>query len=337
MNPNRIIPIFSFGISLLLLFACSRSYPSKLQVSAYNVENLFDLVDDPHTRDDDFTPEGSQKWTEDRYQAKLQSVGKVFSGMGHPDLIGLSEVENKTVLTELLDVTSLKKANYGIVHFDSPDQRGIDVGLLYKSKLFTVLRSEAINVSLEPAGDTLPTRDILYVALLLAKKDTFHVLVNHWPSRRGGAEASAPKRMLASKAVRDKVQTILNQSPAANIVVMGDFNDTPINASLLYLAKGDGSTTTMLYNPFLDLEGRGLGSYNYRGNWEMIDQILISTAFISDQYTWTYKDAQIFREDWMMFEHPKYGISPNRTYGGPNYYGGISDHLPVQVFLTRKK
>jgi endonuclease/exonuclease/phosphatase family metal-dependent hydrolase len=143
--------------------------------------------------------------------------------------------------------------------------------------------------------------------------------------------------MLASKTARDKVQAILKQSPAANIVVMGDFNDTPTNASLLYLAKGEGSTTALLYNPFLDLEGQGLGSYNYRGNWDMIDQILMSTAFISAQNTWKYKDTQIFREDWMMFDHPKFGISPNRTYGGPNYYGGISDHLPVQVFLTRKK
>jgi endonuclease/exonuclease/phosphatase family metal-dependent hydrolase len=337
MNLNRIISVFSFGISLLVLFSCGKSYPSKLQVSTYNVENLFDLVDDPLTRDEDFTPEGSQKWSDDRYQAKLQSVGKVFSGMGHPDLIGLSEVENRIVLTELLNVPSLKKANYGVVHYDSPDQRGIDVGLLYKSRLFKVLHSEAIPVDLGPAGDTLPTRDILYVELLLGKKDTFHVLVNHWPSRRGGMEASEPKRMLASQTARTKVQTILKRSPGANIMVMGDFNDTPANASLLNLAKGDGSTTTNLYNPFLDLERRGLGSYNYRGNWDMVDQILISPAFISEQSNWTYKDVQIFKEDWMMFEHPKYGPSPNRTYGGPNYYGGTSDHLPVQVFLKYKK
>jgi predicted extracellular nuclease len=221
-----------------------------------------------------------------------------------------------------------------MVHHDSPDERGIDVALLYKSSVFRQIADQPIPVHLE--SDSLPvyTRDILYVALVDNRyNDTFHIFVNHWPSRIGGKEKSEPKRMKASSELKSAIENMWSYIPTAHIIIMGDFNDNPTDSSILSLLKTKHPFGTQsLLNLSLDQHQRGLGSYNYRGNWDMLDQIIISSSILTISHVKTV-DFQIFNRNFLMFDHPQFGKSPNRTYGGPNYYGGYSDHLPVSLFI----
>lgn len=324
---------------LLSLPTCAQKDKAPLRIAFYNVENLFDLEDDPATNDDDFTPAGKQEWTAERYQTKLDRIGEVVGGMGYPALLGLCEVENATVLSDLCRSDKLRRQDYQFVHFDSPDYRGIDVALLYRKKQFRVLSSETIQIQfpaeLIPEQPDYTTRDILVVQGILAKKDTVHVIVTHFPSRRGGVEASEPKRLYVAAQIRAKVDAIFAQNPLANIVIMGDFNDEPDNLSVNEILGAQPivkkSDPHQLYNCFSESDAEGLGSYNYRGNWNMLDQIILSSPFFDGKNRLQFSRAEIYRQEKMMYTDDRFGPTPNRTYGGPNYYGGYSDHLPVFV------
>ena len=299
----------------------------------YNVENLFDLKNDPDRNDDDFTPDGRNKWTQERYDEKLANLSKVIKGMGLPSLLGVCEVENRTVLADLAKVDALKAADYGFVHYDSPDFRGIDVALLYKKKEFKVLDSRNIQINF-PAEivEDYTTRDILQVKGVFLGRDTLHVFVNHWPSRRGGVKESQPKRMYVAQQLRKAIDELLAVNPSATIIVMGDLNDEPINDSLIKALQTQRENEQAdLYNCFMKADQEGKGSYNYRGNWNMLDHIIISAAFKQANAGLRVGQAVIFREEWMMYKDKKFGPRPSRSYGGPNYYGGYSDHLPVYV------
>jgi endonuclease/exonuclease/phosphatase family metal-dependent hydrolase len=337
------------ALSLLVFVSCSPLQrgglvqTDKLAIGFYNVENLFDTVDDPHIPDEEFTPTSKKEWTPERYGVKLAHLAKVVDGMGYPALLGLAEVENATVLTDFCEKTSLAAKGYAFAHFDSPDERGIDVALLFQKKYFKILHAEplAIHFSAEVAqGDPNPaTRDILFVQGILPKKDTLYVMVVHAPSRSGGQKETEPERIFVAEKIRSKADEIFSKNPNANIVIMGDFNDEPTDPSIAQILDAQPLTENIqparLYNCFSKLDAQNLGTYNYRGNWNMLDQVILSGNLIQRKNGLHFKEAAIFSQEWMMYEDKKYGPAPSRTYGGDHYFGGYSDHLPVMVTLGR--
>lgn len=296
-------------------------------IVSYNVENLFDTEDDPAIDDDDFLPEGDLAWTEERYTRKLEHLSEAvaWSANGVPALLGLVEVENQAVVADLAGTGALRDAGYVVVHHDSPDERGIDVALLVHPRYAQVVASKSLRVPLE--GDR--TRDVLHAELALADNGRLHVFVNHWPSRRDGA-ASVPKRLAAAHVVRQQVDDILAKDPDARVLIMGDFNDAPTDASIQngLRAACDPQVPADLYDLMCIDQPQGHGSYNYQGDWSYLDQIIVSRALLSEA-----DEATAFWDRRLLFRHPRYGRSPDRTYAGKDYKGGYSDHLPVVLKL----
>lgn len=309
-----------------------------LLVMFWNVENYFDTYDNPSTTDEEFTPTGDNRWGRARFEKKRDDIAKTILLAADqygdlPALIGLAEVENAFVLQELLEETPLARTQYNYIHNDSPDSRGIDVALLYREELFTPLETKYI-------GFSFPTRDVLYTKGVVNGLDTLHIMVNHWPSKRGNEESSGRKRVYVSLKVSHVVDSILLRNPAANIVLMGDFNDTPASSPLKNLGQ--------LTNLAKWADGAE-GSYKYRESWSMIDQFLVSENLIKEessikekneafrpQWIYTHRNMEIFAPEALFAEDATYmGVKPKRTYSGPRYLGGISDHLPV-VFKLYK-
>ena len=309
-----------------------------LLVMFWNVENYFDTYDNPSTTDEEFTPTGDNRWGRARFEKKRDDIAKTILLAADqygdlPALIGLAEVENAFVLQELLEETPLARTQYKYIHKDSPDSRGIDVALLYREELFTPLETKYI-------GFSFPTRDVLYTKGVVNGLDTLHIMVNHWPSKRGNEESSGRKREYVSLKVSHVVDSILLRNPAANIVLMGDFNDTPASSPLKNLGQ--------LTNLAKWADGAE-GSYKYRESWSMIDQFLVSENLIKEessingkneafrpQWIYTHRNMEIFAPEALFAEDATYlGVKPKRTYSGPRYLGGISDHLPV-VFKLYK-
>lgn len=292
-------------------------------IVSYNVENLFDTEDDQGTGDDDFLPNGTYAWTAERYATKLQHLAEAigWSANGAPALLGLVEVENRAVVADLAATGVLQQAGYTIVHHDSPDERGIDVALLVHPRYARVVKDEALNVPLK--GDR--TRDVLYAQLQVADGRQLHVFVNHWPSKRDG-EQSIPKRMAAAQVVRQRVDALLKRDPEAQVLIMGDFNDAPGEASIQegLGAACDRKAHASLYSLMCIGQPEGHGSYNYRGEWSYLDQLIVSRGLLPQ-----VQDAKAHWDDRLLFRHPRNGRSPDRTYAGKDYKGGYSDHLPV--------
>ena len=360
----------------------SGSAKDPYRIAFYNVENFFDTEDDPLTRDEEFTPTGKLEWTPERYAKKVKNIGSVVAAV-HPSVLGLCEVENRRVVEDLLKGTpALVAADYGICHYDSPDERGIDVALVYRKKDFRVISDRPIRVTMPPdavdpndapakpknsnkqgknkpvdtTDSTLnaanqssapkkstrsaPTRDILFVDGIFGGKDTVSFYVNHWPSRRLGDKYSAPRRMAVARTLRRDIDSLLTVRPKAKIVIMGDFNDQPTDPSIAQglrardnvNATGNGDLFAIMY----DLHLLDKGSYFYKGIWDMLDQIIVSPNLLTTQKgSLRAENPVIFEEDWIMFKHKDYGLLPNRTYGGKNYYGGYSDHLPIYLDMHR--
>ncbi len=345
---NRLHALFFLLISITVFQSCGGPDKStkidltkNYKIGFYNVENLFDTLNNPDKFDDDFTPTGKLEWNTDRYNKKLASLDKVIAGMAYPTLLGICEIENEAVLKDLAANTGMSKHDYGIVHYESPDKRGIDCALMYQKKYFKVESSNNIRVDF-PAdiAEGYTSRDIIYVKGKLLNTHTLHVFVNHWPSRRGGLEKSEPKRILVAQHLRDAVDKIFAKDPNANIVILGDMNDEPDNNSVKKTLNAgmvmDDIQPSMLYNCMAKMDQQNLGTYNYRGNWNMLDHIITSSNLLKSSSKIQVQKPTIFSEEWMMYKNPKYGATPNRTYGGPNYYGGYSDHLPVYVELKFK-
>ncbi|MEM7105448.1 MAG: endonuclease/exonuclease/phosphatase family protein [Bacteroidota bacterium] len=335
----------TFQLFLLLIvlsaFAFKKGEVKEFSVAFYNVENLFDTENDPDKEDDWFLPEGRNNWTSERYNKKLNDIAKVIDAMGQPTVIGLCEVESKTACEDLVSTDALKSSNYGFVHYESPDWRGIDNVLLYKKDELKDIESSIIRINFPPEViEDYTTRDILYVKGKLHGKYLIHFFVNHWPSRRDGLKESEPRRTYIAEQLRQEVAKIKNDDPNARIIMMGDFNDEPDNNSLLNVLKASldvkSAKKTGLYNCMADLDAAGLGTYNYRGNWNLLDQFIISKALLKKKSGLKKEETIIFREDWMMYKSDRFGETPNRTYGGPNYYGGYSDHLPIKMTFSVK-
>ena len=305
-------------------------------VAFYNLENLFDTVDDENTLDDDFTPTGFKKWTKKRYHKKLFRLAKVISKIGYqstkkaPVLVGIAEVENEEVIKDLLNTEPLREIDYGYVHYDSPDERGIDTGLLYLKSNFEVLHSEPVALlvhNLKGIRDT--TRDILYVKGKL-NGEVVHVFVNHWPSRRDGSTETDYKRIEAAKTVRKVMARIEETELHPNYIIMGDFNDNPSSESIQTLIKD-----TSLYNPMEKLHTPShKGSTNYRKSWSLFDQIMVSHNFFNyEKGTHSFAHAHIFDDTFLTEFKGKFKGSPYITYAGSKYLGGYSDHFPVYIQL----
>ena len=306
-------------------------------LSFYNIENLFDLTDNRHTNDNDFLPESVKRWTPKRYMNKLHKVGYAISRIGQqetgkpPAIVGLAEIENARVLNDLLASKHLEDLNYDYVHFDSLDERGIDVAILYDTKVFKVMHSETFRVELYN-DDGFPdyTRDILLVAGML-DGETIHFIINHWSSRREGQQETEFKRLAASQKVSDIINDITTKDKAARIVIMGDFNDSPQNDSVKQLVQHHD-----LYNPFETLRSFTRGTVKHQRQWYVFDQILISTNFFkSSKADFEFFKADIFDADFLKLFNGPFKGSPFRTYVGKTYKGGYSDHFPVYTILKR--
>lgn len=306
-------------------------------IAFYNLENLFDTKDDPTTLDDDFTPKGRKNWNYKRYKNKIRKLGNVIAQLGTnksfyaPAIVGVVEVENQKVLEDLVASKNLKNHQYGIVHYDSPDERGIDVALLYKKEFFELLHSETFPLYLEDEqGNRDYTRDILLVKGNL-NGELIYVLVNHWPSRRSGEDLTEEKRIKAAQLATQITAGIISKNANAKIIIMGDFNDNPSNISVK-----KHLVNNTFYNPMERLINTGNGTLNYKKTWHLFDQIIFSKNFFNNEKEkHSFKYAAVFDRYFLKEWSGKYKGNPFRTYIGKWYQGGFSDHFPVYVYLKK--
>lgn len=313
---------------------------NKVRLAFYNVENLFDTINDPTTNDDEFTPAGTKGWYFSRYLDKLDHIYKTITGLGEwdpPAVVGFCEIENRSVLYDLVSKTPFIKHGFEIIHQDSPDKRGIDVGLIYHPKLFKPISFQAIRVDITKDSSST-TRDILYVSGKLFKKDTVHIFINHWPSRSGGQAKSEPRRIIAATTLRLHVDSILKLNANANIVIMGDFNDEPGDKSIYetLAAKEDTipKNNSNLFNGMYSYFKQEIGTEKFQDHWHCLDQIIMSYSLLNKKNNVIMSSPTIFKASWLIEPDEKYlGEKPFRTYAGPKYTGGYSDHLPVYVDL----
>jgi endonuclease/exonuclease/phosphatase family metal-dependent hydrolase len=330
---------FSFIIFLFSSYLICAQEKSSICIMFYNTENLFDTINDPNKNDEDFLPYGIKKWNSYKYKQKLNCLYKVILAVGNekaPDVIALCEVENEFVLKDLLLLTPLKQVPYAYIHFDSPDNRGIDVALIYNNKLFKNIYAQQIPIIL---NDNIKTRDILYV-VLTHKTDTFHFFINHWPSRRGDKEQSELKRIIAAQQLKKHSDSLLSINNKTKIIIVGDFNDEPHNKSISEILNAKpinySNNNTQLFNLSYDLKKNNTGTIKYKTQWYIFDQIIISKGLLDCNYGYCYqqKSMNIFNPSFLLIQDNKYlGLKPFSSYNGRHYTGGYSDHLPVYMLL----
>lgn len=345
MNPKALLTLTT--LFLLFVLPVPVLAQTSFRVMFYNTENLFDTVDNPEKEDDEFTPEGLRRWTRTRYRRKLNQIAKVISSAGEwdiPALVGLCEVENDQVLNELTRYSPLRKMHYRYVLTDSGDRRGINLALLYQRERFRYLEHHCIKIRF-PDNPERQTRDILHVSGIVASLDTLDVFVCHFPSRREGQQATAPDRMQAARTLRSYVDSLFEVRARAQVVLMGDFNDEPSDASLKtglqagdLPGKNEGICGKQLYNPFLQVEKNSrTGTYKYRDRWNFLDQIIVSGNLLlpDNPLTLTPGSAAVFQPSFLLVEDSTHGGKrPKKTYHGYKYEGGYSDHLPVFIDLS---
>lgn len=341
--------IFLFINSLSILIAfCQPGKDSIRTIGFYNVENLFDTIDDPVTIDEAYTPSGKNHYSHKDYLFKIKNTARVISEIGSsgnkrgPDLIGLAEIENFKVLQDLVQSEELDHKEYQIIHQDSPDRRGIDVAMLYNPALFSPIEFEAIELRLwDENGERIYTRDILYVKGIL-DDEVIHVFVNHWPSRRGGKTRSNPKRMKAAFMVKQKTNKILMIDPNAKIIILGDFNDDPTDKSikngLLISSDPENGPSTSFFNPMEKMHKMGMNTLAYRDGLNLFDQIIVTNNFLKKE---RYQDgfilyrAAIYNPSYLISQHGKYKGYPLRSFQNNHYANGYSDHYPVFIELLK--
>ncbi|MDT8308088.1 MAG: endonuclease [Bacteroidales bacterium] len=307
----------------------------------YNAENLFDPFNDTLTNDDDFTPEGSMRWTWKKMEQKILQISRVIIASGGwelPAIVGLCEIENRFVLERLAasPLLSFSSSRYRVVHYDSPDYRGIDVGLLYRPEKLRLIASRPLSITL-PDDSTFRTRDILYATFTTLHNDTLHIFINHWPSRRGGAEASVHKRICAATNLRQLVDSLFENNSDANILIAGDFNDEPMDSSVHMVLRAKPAHEAKendLINLMYPLYKKGAGTHAFKElqgmHFGILDQIIVSAALYEGKKN-TLTDAAIGYFPFLLMTTADGDVVPFRTNAGPRYLGGHSDHLPVMV------
>lgn len=310
-------------------------------IAFYNLENLFDTINDPRKQDEEFLPDGPRHWTGEKYKDKLEKLARVIEKLGDedgPEILGVCETENKKVLKDLIETEKLKNRSYSIVHFESPDLRGIDVGFIYKTKYFKPFKSFNLEVK-DPADPEFKTRDILVVSGVLSN-DTITFMVNHWPSRRGSGKDD--KRILAAETARKAVDSILSGNKDAKVILMGDFNDNPNDASIsehLNAQPEKKMTEKSLFNPMFAINKKGYGTLSHDGVWHLFDQLIMTPAVLNNpngKYFYRKESASIFYQKWLITQDGPYTGTPFRAFSGDMYSGGYSDHLPVYLLLLQE-
>jgi hypothetical protein len=340
---------FLYPVVFLLLIHSASAQPSDaerglrgLRFMFYNVENLFDPFNDSLKMDADFTPDGQKHWSWRKMQAKCGNIARVIIAAGGweaIEMVGLCEVENPLVIRQLVKHPLLKPYGYRFVMTESPDARGIDLALLYRPGKVEVLSYRGIRVT-DPDNPAWVTRDILYVKVLTLYHDTLHLFLNHWPSRRGGEEASAPKRALAASALRHTIDSIMSICSNASILISGDFNDEPGDTSVRWVlgaAPPDDTTGAPLVNLLWGNYLLGEGTHAHRDatgmHHNLLDQIIVSKVMLREDAAISATGAMIARFPFLLQENAAGIEIPYRTYAGPQYLGGFSDHMPVIVDL----
>lgn len=334
---NKFYTIFIIGILFSAACIGQQNQPDFLYMS-YNVENVFDTIDEPHKNDNEFLPNAARQWNSYRYYKKLNDIAKVIVAASEnwhkPDVIGLCEIENKRCLTDLTKRTNLSRFGYRFIHYESRDSRGIDVAILYDPLTFSPISHKAIPV-MYPYDSTRKTRDILYVKGSIASThDTVHIFMCHLPSRRAGKTTSEPDRVYATTLMRKSVDSIFNENSDAHIIISGDFNDYAHDKSIVVglQAQRQGSSCQRCLIRLEDPSAEG--TYKYHNQWNFLDHGFVSDGFL-DAYSITLK---VVKNDMLLETNNSTGsVTPYRTYKGPAYHGGISDHLPITISFKKKQ
>ena len=333
-------------LTILFLFGCllATAQPEKwtkkkfFTVMSYNVENMFDTLNTAGKNDGEFTPSGGKQWNTERYHTKLQNIANTISWLNSdlPDIVALIEVETRDVLVDLSQQKAIERARYQCILEDGPDPRGIDCGLMYNPSTFKYVSHRAVAVKLKPSNKR--TRDILYVKGTVGK-DTLHIFVNHWPSRIGGKEETSVKREQCADILRHLTDSLFGINKNCNILIMGDMNDEPTDVSV-YETLGAKPTSTFsnLYNITYQLKADGLGTYCYKGEYSMLDNLIVSQKLLRANNGFRlYGDSGfIFSPDTISYTDKKGIRMPSRTYSGKYYIGGYSDHYPVYMIFYKK-
>jgi predicted extracellular nuclease len=339
-----------FIIITFTSFSCAQNNNDTLFVAHWNVENLFDTMDDPKTSDEEFLPSGSKEWNDERLDKKMYNLSRVIRSMNNnngPDLLGVNEVEHQHLLDSII-IRYLSDKSYKTAYLESPDGRGIDNGIIYDSRRFSLLNTKGHKVDM---GGEYETRLILEGSFLFENSDTIHFFVNHWPSRRGGEEASEVKRISAANTLKNAVDSLLSLNNKDKIIIVGDFNDEPTNISITEYLKAQPffcdsldhenlpeDFETNLFNLSYKAWFDGLGSYKYKDDFNMLDQIIISRELLlGNKIKFICGSFEVFKPYMMVTRTGKFQGAAFPTYGGTRYLGGYSDHFPVAAkFLIKR-
>jgi hypothetical protein len=341
----KLLKIALVCCGILLFFPLHAQDHQNAVIGFYNLENLFDTINDPNKNDEEFLHEGKNQWNSDKYHIKLKNMAEVVSLIGAEYggfvILGVSEVENQTVLEDLIVQDKLSKYKLKVAHHDSPDKRGVDVSFLYNPARFTFLSIKGFPLNIPDKPDFI-TRDQVLMTGVLDQKDTLYVIVNHWPSKIGGEARSAPLRIAAGALCKHICDSIFAIHPNANIIIMGDLNDDPIAKSI---TKGLGAvgkikdlTPQKIYNPMYPMFQDGIGTLAYQDNWNLFDQIMVSYNLVNPSPNNYYKfsNAYVFRKNFMINKSGSFAGYPFRTFAGGSFLGGYSDHFPVYIILQKK-
>lgn len=309
---------------IVLCFICGTAFNQKTgTVLFYNVENLFDTIDSPNVQDEEYLPSAAKQWNTEKYNKKITRITQVMNEFDNIALMGMCEIENKAVVE---DIVKAQKQKLKIIHFESTDARGIDVALLYNKKIFSLKDHGFLRFVLTVNDESKATRDILY-AKFKQGKSYVYVMVNHWPSRSGGEKESEPNRLLAAATAKKFIDEILAKDPNAKIIFMGDLNDYPTNNSVKLIDEK--------LDPMITKESGKLGgSYSYRGEYDVLDHIMISQGMNSETSFHALKGSGTINEFPYLLTAYKDNIVPFRTYARDEYLDGYSDHLPVSITVV---
>jgi hypothetical protein len=353
MKKSLLLSMKNILFLLVSLLSASLSFgqQKQYQIAAfgfYNLENFYDTINQPNVDDEEFTPDGSHHYNGKIFFDKVDHLADVISQIGMdktPDglaFMGCAEIENRTVLETLVNHPKLKARNYQIVHYDGPDLRGVDCGFIYNPKYFKVLESKSLRVNLKQiVKDWRPTRDILYIKGIFGGVDTVHIFVNHWPSRRGGEEVTAPLRNFAANVSKRFIDSLMQINPNTKVINMGDLNDNPTDPSMVKILKctdkKDKTKPGGLFNPWVDYYKKGIGTLGYNDTWSLFDQQVISYGWLPhNQEGYFYQGAYIFKKDFMLQKTGKYKDYPKRTWDFNIYNAGYSDHFPTYITILRE-
>lgn len=341
------ITIISF-LTLLIFSLSTYSQDKKVAIYSigfYNLENLFDTIPSPGVNDVEFTPGGVKKWDGRKYWKKIENMSFAISKMAReycpegPAVLGVSEIENRTVLEDLVKAPSISSAGYKIVHYDSPEARGVDVALLYNPKLFKVTSSHPYAFTL-PNKSYFKSRDQLLVSGLLMGEPV-NIIVCHWPSRRNGEKASRYLREAAAKLTRHITDSLFKADPKAKVIIMGDLNDDPYNVPVKEVIGAKKNQEDVqpkgFFNTMWRILDKGVGSLGYQGEWNLFDQIIISHEFLgTDRSTLKYWKAEVFNKDFLIQQEGQYKGYPWRSFSGDTFIEGYSDHFPTLIYLAKE-